>query len=296
MLRSTAVVLVLLASSPLGAQPAFDEDRDFAGEAEIVARMNELRATAGLAELARDTALDRAAAVHSRDMAAHRELVHVSERTGNPAERVRNAGLDPRRVGENVAQAPTALGAYEQILASEAHRAQLLDPAFTHFGIAAVAAEDGVYLTQVLAQLPEAAPLAPAPAPGAEALPLPPPSLDESPSPPPDPVPQLETGIAPNVAPAGPPLPPNAPLLRVPVLNRPVRGYWVWHANRWWYFDVPPTARAGDLLRPNLDVTGPPPGYAPAPPPQGQRIQVWHYRSGPPVPLWRTPRRRVYWY
>ncbi|MEO0326189.1 MAG: CAP domain-containing protein, partial [Myxococcota bacterium] len=250
------------------------DDRDLAGEAEIVANVNALRAEAGLDALSRDSALDRAAALHSRDMQASGQLVHVSERTGNPADRVRGAGVQPERVGENIAQGADAAAAYASIVASEVHREQLLDPAFTHLGVAVVRSERGVYLTQVLARLTPAATQAPPPA---APVPLPPPSVQDVPeAPAADAVPRVEAAPS-GATPAldGPPLPPNAPLLRVPVLTRPVRGYWVWHANRWWYFDLPENAQAGQLLRPNLDVTGPPPGYAAVPPAPGHRIQVW---------------------
>ena len=301
MSRLLVPLLALASSLPVAAQPALGtaetaevpalvgapDDRDLAGEADIVASIRALRAEAGLEALSRDSALDQAAAVHSRDMAAHGELVHVSARTGNPADRLRRAGVEPERVGENIAQGADASAAHATIIASAVHRDQLLDPSFTHLGVAVVRSPAGVYLTQVLARL---APPAPAP--------LPPPSVEDvapaTPEPATDPVPELEpAGPETQATVTGPPLPPNAPLLRVPVLTRPVRGYWVWHANRWWYFDVPATARAGDLLRPNLNVTGSPPGYAAVPPAPGHRIQVY---PATPRRSWRTPRRRVYWY
>ncbi len=269
MSRLLSIALTFAASLPALAQPALgvaapgvapEDDRDLGGEAEIVANVNALRAEAGVEALSRDTALDRAAAVHSRDMAAHGELVHVSERTGNPADRVRRAGVEPERVGENIAQGADADAAYATIVASDVHRNQLLDPSFTHLGVAVVRGAEGVYLTQVFARL---APLA------APATPLPPPSVQDVAPPPaaaatPDAVPQLEQVAPGTPATAGdPPLPPNA--------------------------------RPAHLLRPNLDATGPPPVYAAVPPAPGHRIQVWPWRASP-RPLWRTPRRRVYWY
>ena len=93
------------------------------------------------------------ARAHSVDMASYGELVHVSARTGDPARRVGEAGVSTTRIAENIARHADTLGAYDSIVASEAHRSQLVDSTFTHIGLAAVIGRDGVYVTQVLAAL-----------------------------------------------------------------------------------------------------------------------------------------------
>ena len=119
--------LTALLSAPALAQPrrqaavSFDD----AGEAAMIARINQMRAEEDLPPLQRHPGLDEAARAHSRDMARHQELVHVSERTGTPAARVQSTGVTASRIGENIAKHATTSGAFEAILNSPAHRAQL---------------------------------------------------------------------------------------------------------------------------------------------------------------------------
>ena len=71
----------VLHSSDASAQRVrFDAD----GETEMLARINMMRAAEELPPLARDSGLDDAARAHSRDMAEHQELTHVSEANGKP--------------------------------------------------------------------------------------------------------------------------------------------------------------------------------------------------------------------
>ena len=289
MRRTLALFLALVPSTLLAQAPAVDGD----GEAAMLARINALRAEAGAPALQRDDGLDAAARTHSIDMASHRQLVHVSPRTGDPNARAREAGVSAERIAQNIARHATTAGALDSIVASAPHRAQLLDPSFTHVGLASVASAEGMYVTQVLAQL------APPPAE------LPPPSVTETPHPPPTqeiplrpappaapsaPAPELATAPEPAVeaVPVAPPTqaPMQAPatmqeevqppLMRVPSTHRRVAGYWIQHGGRWWYFPVPAHAQPGQLLQPDLSVQGPPPGYqaprtsptrGPAPPP-----------------------------
>ena len=265
----------------------------------MLERINALRAHENLPPLSRHEGLDAAARAHSVDMAANRQLVHVSARTGDPAQRVREAGVSTTRIAENIARHATTPGAQDSILASDAHRAQLLDPNFTHIGLAAVTAPDGIYVTQVMATL--AAPPAAA---------LPPPSVSEidpepeasepeaiADTPPP---PQLDTDVAAQPQPqAQAQVPQQIPSMRMPRTHRRVAGYWIYHGERWWFFPVPPRARPGQLLQPDPNVQGPPPGYQ-----QPQQAQV--RPAAPPPVRYRTqpqqqrpsqdPQRTIYWY
>ncbi len=293
--------------------PAVDAD----GEAAMLERINALRTENGVAPLVRHPGLDAAARAHSVDMAAHRELVHVSARTGDPARRVQEAGVRTTRVAENIARHGNTLGAHDAILGSDAHRSQLLDPTFTHIGLAAVSGSDGMYITQVLATL--AAP------PAAE---LPPPSVAEVE----DASSQPEPVQAPSDAarPATPSTPTSeaaaparsasgdaanqaaanqaaanqaaanqagrAPTMRMPRAHRRVAGYWIQQGGRWWYFPVPPGARPGQVLSPDPSVQGPPPGYRP----QSARRPLVRPTQPPPPVRYRTrpasPRTTIYWY
>lgn len=319
-MRLSSLTAFLSLTALLGASTAFAQPRrqaavafDDGGEAAMIARINQMRAEADLAPLQRHPGLDEAARAHSRDMARHSELVHVSERTGTPAARVQATGVTASRIGENIAKHATTAGAFEAILNSPAHRAQLFEEGFTHIGLAALPTSGGTYVTQVMAAIPAPAELPP-PAVEDTALPeapLPPPAETQ---PAPSPAPELEDAAdvedldqAPQFDDGEVPAPPqqtrSTPRLRVPAGHRHVAGYWVHQQGRWWYFPVPPNARPGMLLNPDLSVQGGPPGVEDVQPQAipGRRTRVRvqrrvvrpHGRRGV-----ISPRRggQVYWY
>ncbi|MEM9865876.1 MAG: CAP domain-containing protein, partial [Myxococcota bacterium] len=165
MFRSLAALAFALTSTTALAQdieigeptvepaPAPTLPHDRAGEARMLRRINALRAQVGHEPLARHEGLDRAATIHSQDLANAGELVHVSARTGTPADRMQQAEVDAERMAQNIARNDNTAGALAALLESEGHRAQLLDSGFTHIGLAAVRGADGVYVTQVMAVL-----------------------------------------------------------------------------------------------------------------------------------------------
>lgn len=270
-LASTSVlVLGLLASS--GAFPssapfasvAHAQDFDAAGESALLERLNEVRRQAGAAELVRDGALDQAARVHIADMAQLQQLMHVSQTTGTPIDRVRAAGHDIGEVAENVAQRASASEAQEALEASDAHYANMLNPRFTHVGLAVVRGSNGVYLTQVFARIEPAAP-APQPAPAAEpAVSIPVAPVPVAPFGTTDPI-----APAPQAAAAAPLL---APMPAEGVVGSPGQvvsvqsqagatlGHWVCSGGRWWFYPQPAGTAAGQLQA-DLSVSGSPPGY-----------------------------------
>ncbi|MBX3250136.1 MAG: CAP domain-containing protein [Myxococcales bacterium] len=292
------LALVTLLAAPALAQPAARRPAvsapaiDADGERAMLARVNALRAEAGVPALARHAGLDAAARTHSMDMAAHRELVHVSERTGDPNGRVEEAGVETLRIAQNISRHATTRGALDAILASPPHRAQLLDEGFTHIGLAAVSGADGVYVTQVLAEI-----AAPPPAPE-----LPPPAVSQTPRPQP-----ASPAAAVPPAPAGeadavPPAPAQAqqgvegqqpPLMRMPRTHRRVAGYWIQHGGRWWYFPVPAHVQPGQLLQPDLSVQGPPPASRTRAQPTAPPPPVAYPAS--PAPR-TTPGQTIRWY
>jgi uncharacterized protein YkwD len=299
-----AIALSALAVAPvLTPGAAFAQDFDPAGEQSMLVRINAMRASQSLAPLVRDRGLDGAARTHCADMASEGALSHVSETTGTPADRVRNAGVSATTIAENVALHRSTDEAHQALLASDAHRANMLGPDIDHVGLAALRTERGVFVTQVFAAIAPAppppvaeappAPLAPAIVPPAPAVVAPPPAappppvLAEPSSPPPDgpPAPRVEQG------PLATPLPPPNGSVTPPVgaleeqvgsngtvvLNREapagrVQGYWVYASGRWWYYPLPPGARAGQQLQHDPRVQSPPPGYPAHPfgPPQAQ--------------------------
>lgn len=133
--------------------------------ADTLRRINAYRAAGAIcgtrpfgpaAPLVWDTTLERAADLHSRDMARRRELTHYSEDNSGPGDRTRRLGYDWTKVAENasagLADVPAALASW---MNSPGHCANLMDPGVTEVGVAAAfAANDrfGWYRTMVLAK------------------------------------------------------------------------------------------------------------------------------------------------
>jgi uncharacterized protein YkwD len=104
-----------------------DDDR-------LAAMVAAARAAGGLRPLGRDARLDAVAREHAARMAAAHELAHDAG-DGDPVERLRDAGLDPREAGENVAHAASLPLAHRALWASPSHRANLLGREFDRIGV-----------------------------------------------------------------------------------------------------------------------------------------------------------------
>ena len=149
---------------------------DDAGRARALALVNAARATArrcgGAAfaaapPLTWDARLERAAAVHSNDMAAHGFLSHVGSDGATVAGRVTATGLDWIGLGENVASGPSdARSALRFWLDGPNHCTNLMNPDYALLGTACTdapgapdgGADDGAggaYWTLVLARAAE---------------------------------------------------------------------------------------------------------------------------------------------
>ncbi len=270
--RQTHLLLSLLAALALPLS-ASAQDFDLSGEQSMLARINAMRAAEGLAPLEREAGLDAAARAHCADMAAQRQLTHVSEASGTPADRVRTAGVEAQTIAENVALHRSADEAHQALLGSDAHRANMLGPTHTHVGLAALTTDHGVYVTQVFATLAGAAP-EPVEPPVAEEPVVPPtlpaPSIQEQPE-----APRVVQPPPASAPPASAPQAPTAPTPQATyvaqegshgtvVLERRagrVSAYWVYGSGRWWYYPMPPGAQPGQQLEVDRSVQGPPPGF-----------------------------------
>jgi hypothetical protein len=292
---SVSRLLLALLLPLMGAATASAQQNDPEGEAAMLARINELRAEAGVNALERDPRLDSAARTHSVDMAWHQMVEHVSPRTGTPADRVNATGVEASGLAENVSFNHTAAQAQEGLEASGPHRQNMVAAGMTHVGLSVVYADSGVYATQVFASLAsaeedaanddaddaeeeEAVPTMPPPAPVPAPAPPPPPVADQ-------PAQQHQQQQQQQSQP-------------IAVSNgQRIVGYWVLSAGRWYYYPMPPNARPGQRLTPDLSVTGGPPAavlrrhqqmqaqqhaqQAPTP----RRVPV---RPPPPVYRWRV--------
>jgi uncharacterized protein YkwD len=268
---SSLLVLAVAFAGALGLAltPAARAQDDAAGLEQMLARINQMRSAAGIGVLTRDPRLDAAAQVHSADMAANDLLDHVSPRTGAPDARVAAAGLPGVQVAENIALNADVMAAHAALVSSDAHRANLMNPALTHLGLAAARSARGVYVTQVFAILGGAAPAEAV----AVAPPPPPPVVAQPPA---EPAVAAAPAEASAPAPAELTAPPQVAAAVVPGARR-VAGYWVSSQGRWWYYPLPADARPGQVLQPaSLPPGAAPPGYSQ----QG---------AGGPLPVYASP-------
>jgi uncharacterized protein YkwD len=120
------------------------------GDDDAMLRMiNAARASEQLAPLLRDPALDKIAKVHSEEMLKARLIGH-DVGTGDPAVRLKAAGVSAHVAGENVATASSLENAHRALWASPSHRGNLLLGEFTRVGVAVVRAADGmVWVTEM---------------------------------------------------------------------------------------------------------------------------------------------------
>lgn len=110
---------------------------------ELLMAHNRERAEAGKGALEFDPLLARAAAVQSRDMAAHGKMAHEGSDGSTPAERVQRVGYKFQSTGENVAMGyrdvETLMKGW---MDSPKHRENILGH-FTQIGLARAVAPDG---------------------------------------------------------------------------------------------------------------------------------------------------------
>ncbi|MGW0613148.1 CAP domain-containing protein [Streptomyces sp. NPDC002788] len=123
-----------------------------AGTAEAVTDLtNRERARAGLLPLTVDPLLTSAAQAHSTDMVARAFYAHTAPDGSRPWDRAAAAGSTRRSIGENIAcgqRSPAEV--VEGWINSPGHRANILDPGFTHIGIGfAGGGRAGTYWTQL---------------------------------------------------------------------------------------------------------------------------------------------------
>ena len=264
-LVSSLALLFALVVAPASAQDAFDGG----GESALLDRINEIRQQAGAGALSRDQALDSAARTHSLDMAAADQLMHVSPTTGTPIDRVHAVGHETGEVAENVAMHTGAADAQQALEASDAHLANMLNPRFTHVGLAVARDEAGVYVTQVFARIEtQPAPAVEVPAPPAATVTVAPPAFAEPETQPaPPPAPQVVAPAPPVVAaPIEAPAPSGGGQTGAPgqvVTVRTAQGstaFWVCGSGRWWYYPMPDGTRSGQLQA-DVSMVGSPPGF-----------------------------------
>jgi hypothetical protein len=207
-LTSTVIAFALIIPNHIYAQDGVSN--------QIIALVNQARASAGLSPVATNTALVAAAQRHSNDMAATENLSHTGSDGSQFWQRIADAGYGMSTGGENVLYRwdTSAAGAFGQWQASPPHNANMMNPDYYEIGVAWAQAPSGAYyFTMVLASRPGASAPSPPQPTAVPPTPIPPTPV------PPTPIPPTATPIPPTrVPPSATPVPPT----RVPPSATPV--------------------------------------------------------------------------
>ncbi len=107
-------------------------------ELELLSMLNDARQQQDLSPLQPSHRLAEIARSHAEEMIELDYFSHRSPKRGSPAARVRDAGVDTCRVGENLAGNTCVSHAHEMLLASRAHRANMMNTSYEFVGIAVV--------------------------------------------------------------------------------------------------------------------------------------------------------------
>jgi uncharacterized protein YkwD len=146
--RGMRLAIFLVALGVLSLAPAAPTNAESTPEEQLLWLVNEERSEAGLPPFAVRDDVGGIAEYHSQDMSNRTALEHNDEYFTD-ATRDR---LSARALGENVAYGPTIEAVHEELMASEPHRHNLLDPRFSVVGIGIVRGPDRWWVTQDFVQ------------------------------------------------------------------------------------------------------------------------------------------------
>jgi uncharacterized protein YkwD len=110
---------------------------DQSAEVAMLQRINASRASAGLSRLRMDPALQEAARAHSLDMYQRHYFSHQTPDGKTPFDRLQAVNAHYLTAGENIAFAPDPNLAWDSLMQSPDHRANILNPDFQCVGIGA---------------------------------------------------------------------------------------------------------------------------------------------------------------
>ena len=149
--RLVVVVAVLLLTLSLAAQNT--SGFDAAGEAQILAALNQSRAEAGVPPLKLDPKLTDAARNHALLLAKHHVLSH--QFSGEPplTERLRSTSLIFTAAAENVGMNTQLDDVNDMFMRSPGHRANMLNSAYDGAGIGVVHIGSSYWITEDFAKL-----------------------------------------------------------------------------------------------------------------------------------------------
>jgi uncharacterized YkwD family protein len=106
-----------------------------ADEQEMVRLVNEARAQNNLAPLKVDTQLANVARIKAQDMIDNKYFSHYSPKYGSPFDMMKAFSIAYVQAGENIAGNQSVSNAENSLMNSPGHRANILNPNYTHIGI-----------------------------------------------------------------------------------------------------------------------------------------------------------------
>lgn len=198
------VVALFVVSFGFLAAPASAQTDPATAEAEFVTKINALRASKGLSQLA----------VHGELVAVGRswagQMAKADQISHNP-DLANAVKANWQKLGENVGVGMTVDRLFQAFVDSPTHYKNLVDPAWTHIGVGVVIGRDGaIFTAHQFMELRGAAPAAP---PTTAAPRTPPATRPPVTAPPPTEPPRPETTTTTTTAPPPPPAPPTRLLL-----------------------------------------------------------------------------------
>lgn len=106
-----------------------------ADEQAMVDMINQERVAAGVSPLKVDLRLASVGRAKANDMKQYNYFDHTSPTFGSPWAMMQQVGLPAHWAGENLAGNKSVPGAMAALMQSPGHRANILDPRFTHVGV-----------------------------------------------------------------------------------------------------------------------------------------------------------------
>jgi Uncharacterized protein with SCP/PR1 domains len=106
-----------------------------ADEQQMVDMINQERIAAGVAPLKVDLRLVSVGQAKANDMKTNNYFDHTSPTYGSPWAMMQQVGLTVGWAGENIAGNNSVSGAMAALMQSPGHKANILDPRFTHVGV-----------------------------------------------------------------------------------------------------------------------------------------------------------------
>ncbi len=97
--------------------------------------INKERTAQGLQPLSYDAALAKVARDKAKDMIDNNYFSHQSPTYGSPFDQMKSNGISYRYAGENLAGAPDVNTAHTNLMNSDGHRKNILNPNYTKVGI-----------------------------------------------------------------------------------------------------------------------------------------------------------------